>query len=180
MQVMNEIFLCFSHWLAPVLSFSAEEAWLSYALNQEKTSIHLRLFPEIPEQWSDKELNTKWLKIKEIRKTINEAIEIERLAKTIGSSLEAEILFYSPDVDLIKQLSHINFSEIAIVSRCTLINVQVPSNASMNHDINFGILVQQISAERCDRCWKKTEGVASFENEYGKVNLCARCLEAIA
>jgi len=56
--VMNSIFNCLTHWLAPVLSFTAEEAWLSrYG---QIGSVHLQVFPEIPLNWANPDLASKW------------------------------------------------------------------------------------------------------------------------
>lgn len=179
LYVMNEIFICLTHWLAPALSFTAEEAWLAYPFNTEKNSIHLNLFPEIPEEWNDTKLTAKWDFVQSVRKTITEAIEIERGAKTIGSSLEAQIFLYSNNLENIKKLQSLDFAEIAIVSKATIINAQVPSNATLNEEFDVGILVKKTDGTKCERCWKILEEVEEYNTEFGKVNLCKRCKESI-
>lgn len=179
LTVMNKLFICISHWLAPVLSFTAEEAWLSYQLNQDKKSIHLQTFPEIPEIWNNEKIGEKGIFTQEVRKTITASIEIERLAKTIGSSLEAEIYIYSNDPENSKFLNSMDFSEIAIVSKAVIVNAQVPSNATMNDELNIGVVVKQASGEKCERCWKIMDSVKLNDTEFGQINLCPRCLEAI-
>ncbi len=179
LYVMNQIFVCLTHWLAPALSFTAEEAWLTYPFNQEKNSIHLNLFPKMQEEWNDSEIDMKWRFVQSIRKTITETIEIEREAKTIGSSLEAEILLYSNNLENIKKLQSLDISEISIVSKATIVNAQVPSNAILNEEVEVGVIVKKAPGQKCDRCWKILDEVKELDTEFGKVNLCKRCNAAI-
>ena len=180
LYVMNQIFICLVHWLAPVLSFTAEEAWLAYPFNSEKNSIHLELFPEISEEWNNTAIEAKWKFVQNIRKTITETIEIEREAKTIGSSLEAEILLYANNLENIKKLQSLDFSEISIVSKATIVNAQVPSNAALNEETGIGVIVKKAVGQKCDRCWKILEEVKETDSEFGKIKLCKRCKIAIS
>lgn len=179
LYVMNQIFVCLTHWLAPALSFTAEEAWLTYPFNPEKNSIHLNLFPKMQEEWNDSEIDMKWKFVQSIRKTITETIEIEREAKTIGSSLEAEIILYSNNLENIKMLQSLDISEISIVSKATIVNAQVPSNAILNEEVEVGVIVKKAHGQKCDRCWKILEEVKELDTEFGKVSLCKRCNAAI-
>ena len=81
------------------LPFTAEEAWLSHYPSQDG-SVHLQLFPDIPSDWRDDALAEKWRKIRLVRRVVTGAIEIERAAKRIGSSLEADPLVHVSDPDL--------------------------------------------------------------------------------
>src|SRR5438445_12649591 len=72
-------------WLAPVLSFTTDEAWRMYRPDAEP-SVHLTLFPEGFEQFRDDALEKKWDSIRKIRRVVTGALEIERAAKHIGSS----------------------------------------------------------------------------------------------
>jgi isoleucyl-tRNA synthetase len=180
--VMNEIFLKLVHWLAPVLSFTAEEAWQAYSLNTNKTSIHLNQFGSIPEEWFNLELNNKWMEIKNVRKAITEALEIERSAKTIGSSLEAEIFIYSEKRDIVEMLKQVDVAEIAIVSKATVIAARAPSNAVFSEELeDVGIVVRISSATKCQRCWKFLADVSSVKTRnYDRVDLCRRCAAVVS
>ncbi|MGB1548138.1 MAG: isoleucine--tRNA ligase, partial [Alphaproteobacteria bacterium] len=61
--VMDELFRCLTAWLAPILCFTAEEAWLA-RFPDDEDSIHLRLFPDVPEGWRDDALAEKWEKVR--------------------------------------------------------------------------------------------------------------------
>ncbi|MDR1234430.1 MAG: isoleucine--tRNA ligase [Holosporales bacterium] len=178
-NVMNEVFVFISHWLAPILSFTSEEAWLCYPLNSNRESIHLNLFPTSDTGWNNPELASKWQFIREIRKSITSSIEVERAAKTIGSSLETEILIYSNDLDVSKKLMDINMAEITIVSKTKVINAQIPHNATYYEDTKVGIVVAKAAGSKCDRCWKVSEDTASTTTSYGAAHLCPRCKQIV-
>ena len=177
LYVMRQIFMCLVHWLAPVLSFTAEEAWKAY--NPESESIHLNQFPNIPSEWSNAALENKWENIQSLRKTITEAIEIERAAKTVGSSLECEISVYINDLETLKMLEKADIAELSIVSKAKIINAQSPSNAAVNEELGIGVVVKKTSGVKCDRCWKISTEIAKHDTEYGTANLCDRCHTAL-
>src|SRR6185312_633281 len=65
-----------ARYIAPILSFTAEEAWLSRH-RDEKNSVHLQLLPKIPGEWEDAVLHGKWSTVRQVRKVITGALEIE-------------------------------------------------------------------------------------------------------
>ncbi len=88
LTVIDELFRCTVTWLAPMLCFTAEEAWVARN-GGEESSVHLELFPEVPANWRDDALAEKWRKVRTVRRVVTGALELERAAKRIGSSLEA-------------------------------------------------------------------------------------------
>jgi isoleucyl-tRNA synthetase len=176
-NVMNELFIFISHWLAPILSFTAEEAWLYYPSNVQRESIHLRAFPKIHEEWYNPEIVAKWQFVRGIRKSITASMEVERSAKTIGSSLEAEILLYiTGHPEKVKRLHDVDLAEVVIVSRATVINAQTPHNATYHEDTDVGVVVTKATGTRCERCWKVSPETRRHNTQYGEVNVCPRCL----
>src|SRR5208283_4683235 len=87
LEAIEHIFRATTAWLAPVLVFTAEEAWASR--NPRSRSIHLEQFPVIPAEWRNDALARKWDTIRALRFAVTGAIEIARADKEIGSSLEA-------------------------------------------------------------------------------------------
>src|SRR6201994_2729131 len=75
-------------WLAPILSFTCDEAWAMYKPNDE-ASVHLTLFPDGFETFRDEALASKWEIIRDVRRVVTGALELERKDKRIGSALEA-------------------------------------------------------------------------------------------
>ena len=89
LSVLNTLFASLTAWLAPLLCFTAEEAWLARHGDLKDGSVHLQSFPEIPAEWRNDALGEKWQKVWAVRRVITGALEIERREKRIGSSLEA-------------------------------------------------------------------------------------------
>src|SRR6185436_6824001 len=77
LTVLDHLFRCTVTWLAPMLPFTAEEAWLSRYPSADG-SVHLELFPVIPAPWRNDALAEKWRKARMVRRVITGAIEIER------------------------------------------------------------------------------------------------------
>ncbi|MBP9692687.1 MAG: isoleucine--tRNA ligase, partial [Alphaproteobacteria bacterium] len=96
--VMDIVFECLTKWLAPVLCFTAEEAWLSRYPNKE--SVHLELFSGLPFLWDAPTLAKKYEGLRDIRKVMTGALEVARASKQIGSSLQAQLrLILKPSLE---------------------------------------------------------------------------------
>ena len=89
LTVLDHLFRCTVIWLAPMLCFTAEEAWL--ARDPHADSVHLELFPELPTAWRDEALADKWRKVRLVRRVVTGALEIERAAKRIGMTNERSL-----------------------------------------------------------------------------------------
>jgi isoleucyl-tRNA synthetase len=161
LTVLEELFRATVVWLAPMLPFTAEEAWLARYPSAEG-SVHLELFRELPAQWRDDALAEKWRKVRIVRRVITGAIEIERAGKRIGSSLEAAPVVYVSDPDLFAALVDIDLAEIAITSDATLVEGDGPPGAFRLDDVK-GVAVEVKLAEgrRCARSWKILPSVGS-------------------
>ncbi len=112
--VIDWIFRCVSTWLAPILVFTAEEAWMSRF--KDAACVHLELFPDVPSHWRDEALAKKWADIRAIRSVVTGALEVERAQKRIGSSLEAAPIVHLSDPKFLMALDGVDFAEICIVS----------------------------------------------------------------
>ena len=80
LTVLDQLFRATATWLAPMLPFTAEEAWLARYPGSDG-SVHLELFPAIPAAWADPALAEKWRKLRNVRRVVTGAIEIERARK---------------------------------------------------------------------------------------------------
>ena len=116
--VLDTLFDCLTAWLAPFLCFTAEEAWLVRHPGADE-SVHLRLFPEIPEAWRDDALAAKWGRVRALRRVVTGALEVERADKRIGSSLEAHADVFA-EAAYVGALDGVDLAEIAITSDATL------------------------------------------------------------
>jgi isoleucyl-tRNA synthetase len=161
LTVLDQLFRCTATWLAPMLAFTAEEAWLA-RYPGEDNSVHLELFPEIPAAWRDAALAEKWRKVRQVRRVVTGALEIERANKKIGSSLEAAPVVYVSDMDLFEALVDVDLAEICITSGATLVQGDGPADAFRLDEVK-GVGVEPRAAEgrKCARSWKVLPSVGS-------------------
>jgi len=161
LTVIDEIFRCTVVWLAPMLCFTAEEAWLSRYPGEE-SSVHLELFPDIPADYRNDALAEKWRKVRNVRRAVTGALEVERANKRIGSSLEAAPLVYVSDVDLFGALVDIDLAEVCITSAATLIEGEGPAEAFRLDEVKGVAVVPKLAEGRkCARSWKISSAVGS-------------------
>jgi isoleucyl-tRNA synthetase len=141
-------------WLAPVLSFTAEEGWRMYRPEAE-ASVHLTLFPEGLEKLRDDKLAAKWETIRNVRRVVTGALELERAAKNIGSSLEASPLVYISDKAIFSTLFDIDLAEVCITSNAMVTNADAPAGAFMLPDVQgVAVVVEKAVGTKCARSWK--------------------------
>src|ERR1700676_3201949 len=141
-------------WLAPVLSFTSEEAWRLYRPDAEP-SVHLTLFPESFENFFDEELAAKWEVIRAVRRVVTGALEVERAAKHIGSSLEASPLVYVSDTKIFATLFDIDLAEVCITSNAMVTNDDASATAfRLNEVPGVAVVVEKAAGTKCARSWK--------------------------
>ena len=160
LTVIDQIFGCVTTWLAPILSFTAEEAW-SHRYDETR-SIHLEAFPELPDAWRDEALAAKWERVRDVRRVVTGALEIERAAKRIGSSLEAAPEVFVTNEDLLEAVQGIDLAEISITSGATLTAKEAPDGAFTLPDVpGVGVVVRRADGRKCARSWRITNDVGS-------------------
>ncbi|NRP71470.1 Isoleucine--tRNA ligase [Ensifer psoraleae] len=160
LHVIRTLFDCLVTWLAPMLPFTAEEAWLSR--NPEALSVHLEQFPAVPTEWRNDALAEKWRKIREVRKVVTGALEIERKDKRIGSSLEAAPVVHVADADLRQALEGQDFAEICITSAIEIVGSEGPADAFALPEVARVRVVPRLAeGQKCARSWRITRDVGS-------------------
>ncbi|HET7882620.1 MAG TPA: isoleucine--tRNA ligase [Acetobacteraceae bacterium] len=161
--VLDQLHRCLTTWLAPVLCFTAEEAWC--ARFGEQDSVHLQLFPALPSEWRDKALAARWETIRAIRRRITVPIEEARRANTLGSSLQASVTLPLTE-EHAALLSEDEWAEIAIVSDMHVI---------AGHDDALAT-IGPAPGTKCARCWRVLTEVGQ---QAAHPALCARCADAV-
>ncbi|MCZ7658645.1 MAG: isoleucine--tRNA ligase [Xanthobacteraceae bacterium] len=159
LTVLDQLFRCTVTWLAPMLCFTAEEAWLARYPSAEG-SVHLELFPEVPRSWRDDALAEKWRKIRLVRRVVTGALEVERAGKRIGASLEAAPVIYVANADLLGALEGVDMAEVSITSAARVVAGEGPTEAFRLDEV-AGVAVEFRPAEgrKCARSWKILESV---------------------
>jgi isoleucyl-tRNA synthetase len=141
-------------WFAPVLSFTADEAWQLYKPDAEP-SVHLTLFPDGLEAFRDERLAAKWEIIRNVRRVVTGALELERAAKRIGSSLEASPLVYVTDKKIFETLFDVDLAEVFITSNAMVTNEDPPPDAFRLNDVSgVAVVVEKAVGTKCARSWK--------------------------
>ncbi len=160
LTVLDHLFRCTVIWLAPMLCFTAEEAWL--ARDPGATSVHLEAFPAVPASWRDDALAERWRDLRNLRRVVTGALELERAAKRIGSSLEAAPIVYVADPELFGISTEVDIAELCITSAATLVEGEGPRAAFRLDDV-AAVAVEPRRAEghKCARSWKISPAVGS-------------------
>ena len=171
LHCVEQIFRHVTVWLAPILAFTAEEAWLARYGGDDKRSVHLETFPAVPADWRDDALDRKWDTIKRVRSVVTGALEIERAAKRIGSSLEAAPLVYLADQKLLDLLTDVDFAEICITSGIALtVDDAPPAEAFRLPEVpGVAVVSQHAAGRKCARSWRYTTDVGS-DPEYPELS----------
>ncbi|WP_265516627.1 isoleucine--tRNA ligase [Nitratireductor luteus] len=168
LQVVRTLFDCLVKWLAPILPFTTEEAWL--ARHPDKESVHLEQFPAVPADWKDDALAAKWRKIRQVRRVVTGALEIERKEKTIGSSLEAAPIVHITDAALREAIGGHDMADICITSGIEFREDEGPADAFRLDDVKgVSVVFARAGGTKCARSWRYTDDVG-YDPEFPEVS----------
>ena len=161
-------------WIAPILSFTAEEAWRLYHSDLE--SVHLS---EWFEDWvcSSEGLisESEWQQVLKVRSEVNKIIESSRNSGLIGSALEAEIeLFCSKDLESILRKFSEELRFVFITSEAKVLKENGEGEETEIEGLK--IKISKTKEGKCERCWHSRPEVGSIKDH---PTLCNRCLENI-
>ncbi len=174
--VLDILFDHLTVWLAPILCFTAEEAWLARHGDGPDVSVHLQTFPAVPEGWRDDALAARWARLRDLRRVVTGAIELKRGEKQIGSSLQAHPVVHA-GADEAELLRSLDFAEICITSGLTVETGAAPDGAFTLADVpGVGVVVASADGHRCDRCWRVLPEVGTVA---AHPDLCNRCADAV-
>ena len=172
--VLDTLYDCLVKWLAPFVCFTAEEVWLARNPSDDG-SIHLQQFPDVSDSWRDDALAEKWSSVRQLRRAVTGALEKERAAKTIGSSLQAHPTVTAP-ATLLDACKDLDMADICITSDITLVEGAPPAGAFVLDDVpDVGVVVSLADGDKCARCWKVLPDVGSHSHP----GVCARCSDAV-
>jgi len=167
LEVIDQMFGAVTVWLAPILVFTAEEAWR--ARHPEGGSVHLELFPEISPNFLKPDLAAQWAELRKLRSVVTGAIEIERAAKAIGSSLEAHPVLYLEDAKWRDALTRVDFAEVCITSDLTIVDGPAPDGAFRHSDApGAAVVIERAKGIKCARSWRYFDP-ATADPEYPDV-----------
>ena len=168
---MYEILMDLMVMLAPVLSFTMEEIYLSLPKHEGMPiSVQMLPWPEVKEDYLDAAKEAKWDKFLALRGEVTKLLEVKRRSKEIGNSLDAKITLYATGEALAElRAVEANLADLFIVSQATLVEGEgADAEATGREDLR--VAVAHADGEKCERCWKYDESVAHSEH-----HICARC-----
>ena len=174
--VLDALLSCLTAWFAPVLCFTAEEAWLARADPHDHDSVHLRTLPEVPAAWRDAALAAKWDRIRALRRVVTGALEIERAEKRIGASLQAHPTVHA-SAEYVAAMKGVDLAELAITSAATLVEGPAPEGAFTLIEVPaVGVVSGLAQGRKCERCWMVLPEVGRHADHPG---LCDRCHDVV-
>jgi isoleucyl-tRNA synthetase len=158
-QAMFEIFGSLCRLLAPILAFTADEAWRH---SNRDGSIHLQQFPEIKNRAT--EATSQIAELLKLRGVIGQALEKARQEKLIGNALEAAVVLHS-NSDVTAKIGKEELQEFFILSDLTIYPAEEASAS-----------VTKTSYKKCARCWRHRPYVGTSKSH---PELCDRCQDVL-
>lgn len=169
--VMSHLLEYLLRWLAPVLCFTTEEAWLSLG---RTGSVHLETFETPPALWQNPDLSAAFETVRTQRRLLTGALEQARASGLVGSSLQARLVIFDPEGLLAPNQP---WHTLAIVSNLEIKQSAVPADAYTLSDVpSIGAVVEKAKGEKCARCWQVLEEVGRDAHH---PTLCLRCTDAV-
>jgi isoleucyl-tRNA synthetase len=162
--------------IAPVLSFTADEAW-QYLPGEHETSVHLAAFPPLQPELKDDTLVERWERIMKVRAEVQKALEQARVAKIIGHPLDAAITV-TAEPEMLAFLGEYakELAEIFIVSRVDLVAEVTTEAYSAESVAGLQIAVSAAPGSKCERCWCYSEELGSHGDHPA---ICPKCTAAV-
>ncbi len=181
---IHHIFTTLAKILAPVLTFTTDEAWSFATAKTEfgNSSIHLEDWPIAPTEWTDTTLNQEFETLFELRSKVTEVLEPHRAAGSIGKSLEALVNVSSNDnARLETYQKHAGLlAELLIVSQADVIQPKDVSATLLNSLKDWKVIVEFENYRnrhyvRCPRCWRSVPALQTSASG----DVCPRCIAAL-
>jgi isoleucyl-tRNA synthetase len=176
--------------IAPVLCHMAEDIWQFLPYAKPHRSVFQAGWIQLDTAWQQPELAEKWLTLRAIRAEANKVLEQARASKDIGSSLEAKLLLYVPDVALRQTLARFNpvdslsgngvdeLRYLFLTSQVELLETDARLTGSKysSRTETLGIGVVDADGQKCDRCWNYSTQIGAIA---AHPLLCDRCVPAL-
>ncbi|HET7728881.1 MAG TPA: isoleucine--tRNA ligase [Usitatibacter sp.] len=155
--------------MAPILSFTAEEAWEVLhpaAEGQPADSIFFHTWKDVlPAQAGEPELLARWTRLREIRSAVAKRLEERRAAGDIGSSLQAEVALGARGADLALLRSLGDDLRFVLITSAATVTEGASDEVS--------VAVVPSNRPKCERCWHWRSDVGSDRRH---ATLCGRCV----
>ena len=162
-------------WIAPVLSFTAEEIWENLP-GEHASSVFLSTWYELPGDVADDEFDDEfWSTCQQVRQDVNKALEASRAEGKVRGSLDANVNLYASDelrATLERLGDELRFVLITSDATCGALD-EAPADAFAGEFEGLRVVVVASDAEKCERCWHKRDDVGQVA---AHPTLCVRCV----
>lgn len=176
---MYHILHALVRWLAPIISFTADEIWEQIPGDKEESIFLTQWYDKLRALPDSSALNNAyWQDLRAVRDETNKEIERLRAAQVLGSALEARVTMYV-DEPLYSKLIKLG-EELRFVLITSEIDVrklsEKPADAVMTALPELALVITPVSHEKCVRCWHRREDIGSVA---AHPELCGRCVTNI-
>jgi isoleucyl-tRNA synthetase len=177
--VCFDVFGALARLMAPILTFTSEEAW-RHMPGVHSESVHLERFPDAARDWLDDTLKRDWDRLLEVRREVAKALETARAEKLIGSGLEAAVRIANAPEDLpaLLRAKREILPTVFIVSAVDLERTGARASITYESQDIPGLVigVDRARGEKCERCWTRSEHVGESREH---PTLCERCVPIV-
>lgn len=170
-----------TRWIAPILSFTAEEIWLHLPGEREESVLFAQWYSELaPLPENSLFSAADWENILRIREQVSRAMELARNTENLGGSLNAEVDLYvrGPALELLQRLED-ELRFVLITSDASVLESPVPDGITaenLEDGSSVAVVIRRSKQAKCVRCWHRRADVGTHE---GHPELCGRCVENV-
>jgi isoleucyl-tRNA synthetase len=177
---MYHVLQAMVRWIAPILSFTADELW-PYIPGQDKTTVFTETwYPGLTAFAADEAMNADyWALVQQVKDGVNGVLEQARSEAKVGGSLTAEVTLYC-DVELTAVLRHLGdeLRFVTLTSGAKLADLATaPEDAVQTELPGLKVSVVKSTLTKCGRCWHQTDDVG---HQAAHPELCGRCVENVS
>lgn len=177
---MYELLTALVKIMAPLIPFTADEAWAGTKAAASAGSVHLASWPDekVFRAWRDTPLDDAWGRLIQVREVVLKKLEEKRQAGDIGSSLAARVRIASTDTAVQRALrEHEGFLRYVFIVSEVVIADNAGDVGPVDPAFPIAVLVEKANGEKCERCWNYSDKVGK---DASHPTLCERCVSVVA
>jgi isoleucyl-tRNA synthetase len=163
-------------WIAPILSFTADEIWKEIA-GEREANVFVAEWYQLPAMPADSFADSYWGLIAQVKDAVNKVLEARRTAGEVGGSLGAEVILYCDEKlqdELSKLANELRF--VLITSTAEIRPLAEAQNAEVTDVAGLQVAVKKSEHAKCERCWHHRADVGA---NTAHPTVCLRCVENV-
>ena len=167
----------FVRWIAPILSFTADEIWGHMPGDRSQPVWVARWYDQLARLDAGQLNSSDWQQIMTVKTAVNKVLEAARVTGDIGSSLDAEVVLHcSAELQSVLNQLQDELRFVLITSKAKVVLDDASTSAQETEVAGLRVAVSVSNHEKCTRCWHRREDVGSAPKH---PELCSRCVENI-